>query len=170
MQHVLEDVLVAGLDVVFVGTAVGAASALKRAYYAGPGNKFWPTLVEIGLTPYRLTPTEFRDLPTWGVGLTDVAKQTSGPDASLSTADFDVPGLMARIRGVEPRIVAFNGKTAAKAVLGGKQTRIEYGLGPALPNFPEIHVLPSTSGAASGFWNLAPWQQLADRVRANRRV
>jgi TDG/mug DNA glycosylase family protein len=28
-----------------------AASALRGAYYAGPGNKFWKTLHEVGLIP-----------------------------------------------------------------------------------------------------------------------
>jgi double-stranded uracil-DNA glycosylase len=168
MQHVLEDVLVPGLHVVFVGTAVGTTSAIRRAYYAGPGNKFWPTLAAVGLTPYQLKPTEFRDLPKWGVGLTDIAKLTSGPDANLVTTDFDVPGFMLRIRAVQPQIVAFNGKSAAKTFMGMARTSIDYGPRPLVDGFPEIHVLPSTSGAASGYWSLAPWQELASRIRATR--
>ena len=50
-MSVLPDVLVPGLAVVFCGSAVGAASARRRAYYAGPGNAFWRTLSEVGLTP-----------------------------------------------------------------------------------------------------------------------
>src|SRR3546814_13773735 len=48
---VLPDVLAPGLRLVFCGSAAGRKSAELGAYYAGPGNKFWPTLYEIGLTP-----------------------------------------------------------------------------------------------------------------------
>ncbi len=40
----------------FCGTAVGNVSAQRGAYYAGPGNMFWPTLHGAGLTPRRLQP------------------------------------------------------------------------------------------------------------------
>lgn len=52
---ILPDLLAPGLDIVFCGTAVGAESARRRAY-AGPGNAFWPTLAQVGLTPRRLAP------------------------------------------------------------------------------------------------------------------
>ena len=48
---VIPDLIRPGLRIVFCGTALGAASARAGAYYAGPGNKFWPTLHEVGLTP-----------------------------------------------------------------------------------------------------------------------
>ena len=57
---VLPDVLGTGLNVVFCGTAAGSASAHAGAWYAGPGNKFWGTLHEVGFTPYRLAPSQFR--------------------------------------------------------------------------------------------------------------
>ena len=50
---VLPDLIADDLDVVFRGTAAGTASAVKGAYYAGPGNVFWPTLYAIGLTRLR---------------------------------------------------------------------------------------------------------------------
>jgi G:T/U-mismatch repair DNA glycosylase len=48
--HILPDQLQPGLRIISCGTAAGAASAKKGAYYAGPGNKFWNTLHAIGLT------------------------------------------------------------------------------------------------------------------------
>ncbi|HEV7260162.1 MAG TPA: mismatch-specific DNA-glycosylase [Bosea sp. (in: a-proteobacteria)] len=155
---VLPDILVPGLRVVFCGTQAGAASARRGAYYAGPGNKFWKTLHEIGLTPERLAPEAFPTLPDYGIGLTDVAKLTSGPDTDLRSAHFDAEGLMARMALVRPRIVAFNGKRAAQAVLGPLRS---YGLQPVQLVGAEIFVLPSTSGAASGFWSIEPWKELA---------
>src|SRR5690606_20934561 len=87
----LDDVLAPGLRVVFCGTALGTVSARIGAYYAGPGNRFWPTLHEVGLTPRMLEPREFRMLPRFGIGLTDVCKTRSGSDAEIGTAGFDVP-------------------------------------------------------------------------------
>ena len=79
-RHVLPDVLAPGLRVVFCGTAAGAVAARVGAPYAGPGNRFWWVLHEIGLTPRELRPQEFRELPRYGIGLTDVAKHASGSD------------------------------------------------------------------------------------------
>ena len=65
------------MRVVFCGTAPGAASARAGAYYAGPGNRFWATLPEVGLTPILLAPAEFPRLADFGIGLTDVSKTAS---------------------------------------------------------------------------------------------
>jgi TDG/mug DNA glycosylase family protein len=45
---VLEDLLAPGLSIVFCGTGAGRRSAELKAYYAGRGNRFWPTLFESG--------------------------------------------------------------------------------------------------------------------------
>jgi len=65
---ILPDLLSPGLRVVSCGTAAGTASATARAYYAGPGNRFWSILHDTGLTPRRLAPHDFRCLPEWGSG------------------------------------------------------------------------------------------------------
>lgn len=53
--EVLPDVIDHDLSVVFCGTAAGNESARRRAYYAGPGNAFWPTLFKVGLTPRQFS-------------------------------------------------------------------------------------------------------------------
>ena len=156
---ILPDILAPGLRIVFCGTQAGAASARRGAYYAGPGNRFWPVLHEIGLTPRRLAPDEFPQVLHHGIGLTDVAKLTSGPDTALRTAHFDVQGLLSRIATHRPRHLAFNGKRAAQAVLGPGP--LAYGLQPAPLAGARVFVLPSTSGAAAGFWSLEPWKEMA---------
>jgi TDG/mug DNA glycosylase family protein len=161
---VLPDLLAPGLRVVFCGTAAGTVSARLGAYYAGPGNKFWPTLFKTGLTPHQLNPHEFPTLLNYGIGLTDLAKHVSGSDASLPKDAFDPAGLSARIRGVQPRMLAFTGKTAAAIFVGRKTSAIAYG--PAtMPDMPPLYVLPSTSGLASGNWNEAHWHALAALIR-----
>lgn len=52
--HRLPDILDYDLDVIFVGTAAGKRAAKLGHYYAGPGNRFWPTLFEVGLTASSL--------------------------------------------------------------------------------------------------------------------
>ena len=154
----LPDVLGPGLRVVFCGTAAGAVAARVGAPYAGPGNRFWWVLHEVGLTPRELAPAEFRTLPRFGLGLTDVAKHASGSDASLARSDFDPAAVIAKVAHFAPRILAFVGKRAAQEVLGG---RVAYGPQGGRIGVSEVWVVPSTSGAARRAWDLAPWRELA---------
>ncbi|MEP7292843.1 MAG: mismatch-specific DNA-glycosylase [Chloroflexota bacterium] len=158
--YVLPDLLESGLKVVFCGTAAGAESAKRRAYYAGLNNKFWRTLHEIGLTPHRLNPSDYRQLLQFGIGLTDIAKTYSGADSGLRQGHFDRSGLRFKIEKYAPRAFAFNSKEAAKRFY--KTNQIEYGQQPETVGVTTMFVLPSTSGAASGPWNIAHWQRLAD--------
>jgi len=157
-RHVLPDVLEAGLRIVFCGTAAGAVAARVGAPYAGPGNGFWWVLHEVGLTPCVLEPGRFRELPRYAIGLTDVAKFTSGSDASLARCDFDPAAVIAKVERYEPAILAFVGKRAAQEVLG---VPVEYGPQGVKIGASAVWVVPSTSGAARGTWGLGPWRALA---------
>ena len=150
------------LEVVFCGTAAGAVAARVGAPYAGPGNGFWWVLHEVGLTPRELRPAEFGELPRYGIGLTDVAKYTSGSDASLARSDFEPAAVVAKVERHAPRILAFVGKRAAREVLGGP---VAYGHQALLVGASDVWVLPSTSGAARGSWDSRPWHDLACAVR-----
>ena len=158
MTEVLRDVLEPGLRVVFCGTAPGTASAKAGAYYAGPGNAFWQTLHLTGLTPTQLEPGDFRLLPTYGIGLTDICKVRYGSDEEVGTGEFDVSGLQARIADAEPGILAFNGKNAARGAL---ERAVGFGPQPEQLGGAAVWVLPSTSGAARRFWDIDPWYELA---------
>lgn len=158
MAGVLPDILRPGLRVVFCGTAAGTASARAGAYYAGRGNAFWATLHSPGLTPRRLSPAEFEQLPGFGIGLTDICKVLHGSDQEVGMDEFDVAGLRARIAAVEPANLAFNGKNAARGALG---RRVDYGPQAERIGGAAIWVLPSTSGAARGHWDVGPWRDLA---------
>ena len=158
----LPDVLEPGLRIVFCGTAAGTVSARAGAYYAGPGNQFWPTLHQIGLTPRQLRPSEYPDLPRYGIGLTDVCKAKAGPDRGLGSGGFDVPRLIVLLEQHRPHAIAFNGKRAAQIVLG---RNVDYGPQHERIAGARVFVLPSTSGAARGFWDVRHWQELAAAVR-----
>ncbi len=157
-MSVLPDVMAANLAVVFCGSAVGSASARRGAYYAGPGNVFWPTLFEVGLTPRLLKPSEYPQVLDYGLGLTDLAKHVSGSDDTLSKGDFDRKGLRTKIERYEPRILAFTSKRAAEEYL---VSRVQYGLLPEAIGSTRLFVLPSPSGAVRRFWDKAPWHELA---------
>lgn len=161
---ILPDVLVPGLRVVFCGTAPGARSAREGAYYAHPGNLFWRTLFEVGLTPRRLLPHEFRDVPAYGIGLTDVAKHAFGSDAELPRTSFDALALRRKLARFRPRIIAFTSKNAAAAGLGLGLARIRYGARSTPLAHSRVFVLPSPSGQARGFWDIDRWRELAAAV------
>lgn len=159
MSPILPDQLGPGLRVVFCGSAAGRKSAEVGAYYAGPGNRFWPTLHEIGLTPRQLVPTEFRDVMQFGIGLTDIVKTASGGDHELAPGDFDADGLRAKILRHAPRVLAFNGKRSAKEFFA--TATVDYGQQREPLGDTALFVLPSTSGAARAHWNIAHWRALA---------
>lgn len=161
-QERLPDLLMPGLRVIFVGTAAGKRSAAMAQYYAGRGNRFWRTLHDVGLTPRRFEPSEFRQLLELKIGLTDMSKLGAGMDHEVASHEFDPDRFMATVRYFRPSAIAFNGKKAASIWLGHKATKsIAYGRQVAIDDFPDVYVLPSTSAAANSHWDAAPWKQLA---------
>lgn len=162
---VLPDVLAPDLRIVFCGTAPGTRSARDGAYYAHPGNYFWRTLFEVGLTPRLLAPDEFRAVLQSGIGLTDVAKHHFGSDAELPRTAFDAASLRRKLARFKPRIVAFTSKNAARAGLAPGARDLDYGEQSVMLAQSRVFVLTSPSGQARGFWDIAPWREL---VRASR--
>ena len=160
---VLDDVLAPGLRAVICGSAASAASARAGAYYANPQNRFWRTLYEVGLTPRELAPAECRRLRDHGIGLTDLAKNESGADWTLSRSAYDPGGLAARIAPLAPGALAFNGKAPAVAFFG--DAALAYGRQPSGLGAIPVFVLPSTSPAARRYWDIAPWRDFAGFVK-----
>ena len=158
---IVPDVLVPGLRLVFCGTAPSKASAAARAYYAKPGNRFWPALHEAGFTPRRFHPSEFAALAGLGIGLTDLCKGHSGNDDELPEGALDREALRARIRRFRPAVVAFTSKNAGRAFLGRE---VDYGWQAERVGETRLYVLPSPSGQAVRFWDLAPWRALAKAI------
>ncbi len=159
---ILPDVLEPGLKIVFCGTAASNVSAAVGAYYAGPGNAFWPTLYAVGLTPRLLPPAEFRTVTRYGLGLTDLAKHESGVDSELSVGAFDAAALREKLLRYRPWAVAFTSKAAARAFFGA---RVAYGWASERVGQTRVMVLPSPSGAARRYWDMTWWQVLAEAVR-----
>src|SRR5215216_3550038 len=152
----LEDAVGPGLDVIFCGTAAGNVSARVGAPYAGPGNRFWPTLYSTGLTPRLLHPLEFRLAPAFGIGITNIAPHAVGMDHTLRREDFDPHFIAQIIKSHAPRAFAFNGKRAAQEFY--RRLDLPYGHQPERIGATAIFVLPSTSGVAVRYWDESYWQ------------
>jgi TDG/mug DNA glycosylase family protein len=162
VRAIVPDVLAPGLRLVFCGTAPSRASAAARAYYAKPGNRFWPALHSAGFTPRRFHPSEYAGLLELGIGLTDLCKGYSGNDDELPRGALDAKALRARISKYGPGVVAFTSKNAAKAFLGRD---VDYGWQPERVGATRLFVLPSPSGQATRFWDEGPWRDLAAALR-----
>jgi len=165
-SHLVPDLLEPGLKLVFCGTALGRKSAEARAYYANPTNLFWRTLHEVGLTPERLRPDAYARLLNHRIGLTDLAKQHFGNDVDLPADALDRAALRERIAVHRPAILAFTSKTGAGAFLDRPTGQIVLGEQAERIGKTRLFVLPSPSGSARRYWDVALWQRLAEAVRA----
>ena len=115
------------------------------------------------MTPNRLRPAEFRRVLEYGIGLTDIAKTASGSDAEIPREGYDVAGFVEKMQLYMPRGIAFNGKNAAKIYLG--RSSVDYGRQPETLAGAVLFVLPSTSGAARGWWDEEYWREVAEIIR-----
>ena len=165
----LPDLLKPGLGLVICGKAAGNRSVQEGACFADRTNRFWTTLEAMGLAPRRLRPREYRKLAQYGIGLTDLAKYSKGPDSGLREEDCDVAGFLDRMTKVQPRVVALMVKVAAKRVLGLR--KIDYGRQDQTIGATILFAVPDTSGL-NGHWgkdrHLRHWQALAKLVRVQR--
>lgn len=159
--YLVPDLLAPGLRLVFCGTAPSRASAAAKSYYAKPGNRFWPTLHNVGLTSRRFQPGDYPQLLALGIGLTDLCKVHSGVDAELPEGAFDIDAFRRKMMRYAPGIIAFTSKTAARAVIDAPS---EYGMQRMLLGGSQLFVLPSTSGLATRYFDEAVWLDLARLV------
>jgi TDG/mug DNA glycosylase family protein len=167
---VLPDVLAPGLRIVFCGTAAGTESARQAAYYAHPQNRFWRTLHEAGLTPRKLAPAEFAQLPGFGLGLTDIAKTASGMDRELPRGALGreaCAALRLRIEACAPRVLAFTSLAAGRQYL--RRAQAGFGPQPETIGTTAIWLLPSPSPTAGWNFDIGPWRELAAATKEQAR-
>jgi TDG/mug DNA glycosylase family protein len=139
----LPDVIAADLDVLFCGINPSLMSAARGHHFARPGNRFWPALHLAGLTPSRLTPEQDRELPRYGLGVTNLVDRPTRAAAELTADELRagaaaLADLVVRFR---PRVVAVLGITAwrvafeqPKATLGRQPERVGGAVTWAAPN------------------------------------
>ena len=158
----LPDLLSRHLNLVVCGTGAGACSAEVRQYYAGPGDRFWRTLADVGLTAEELSPDQYERLLAFGIGLTDLAKQHAVYDHELRASTTDIIMLRTKLMSHQPWYLCFNGKRAAQLFLG--RPTVKFGVQPDRYGRTVVFVAPSTDAAANESWDLSVWQDLAKRV------
>jgi len=139
------DILGPGLRLVFCGINPGLRSAEAGAHFANSRNDFWRLLVDSGLTPRLLDPSEQWSLLELGYGLTNAAPRTTrGSD--LRRADF--AGSAERLEQIAGELrlegIAFVGKAAYG---GAFHERPALGLQDRRLADTWLFVLPSTSPA-----------------------
>ncbi|MCH7727019.1 MAG: G/U mismatch-specific DNA glycosylase [Planctomycetes bacterium] len=142
----LPDVIAAQLKVLFVGINPSLYSAVVGHHFARPGNRFWPALLESGLTDRLLSPFEDRKLLDYGFGLTNVVDFATARADELAGDAFvqGVRSLKRKIRKLQPRCVALLGITAYRQAYGRKNVEV----GEQLEKIggSTVWVLPNPSG------------------------
>jgi len=161
-HYLVPDLLAPELKLVFCGTAPSRASVAAAAYYAKPGNRFWPSLHTVGITPHRYVPQDYPQLHALGIGLTDLCKIHSGVDADLPDDAFDCAAFEQKMQQHNPRIIAFTSKNAAQSYL---QKAVAYGEQSIRLGTSRLFVLPSPSGLATRFFDIKVWHALADEYK-----
>src|SRR5689334_23741161 len=107
----IPDLIAPGLSVLFCGINPGLYSAAVTHHFARPGNRFWPTLHAAGFTPRRLAPEEDELLPSFGIGVTNIAERPTRAADELSRAELraGAAALEAVVARDAPRLVAVVG-------------------------------------------------------------
>lgn len=166
MAMILPDLLARDLRLVFCGTGASVASASAGAYYAHPGNYFWRALFQAGFTQRQFAPAEFSDLLDLRIGLTDICKHSAGNDSQLAISAEDVDAARKKIMRYQPRVAAFTSKTAWRLFAGLRLSEsVEYGWQDENIGETRCFVLPSPSGQARRYWDIAPWIALQRHLR-----
>ncbi|MFV2101220.1 G/U mismatch-specific DNA glycosylase [Micromonospora sp. LOL_024] len=150
-DKLLPDVITAGLDVLFVGINPGLWSAATGWHFARPGNRFWPALHRGGFTPRLLHPSEQKELPGLGLGITNLAARASARADELTAAEL-VDGartLTAKVARYRPRWVAVVGVTAYR--VGFSRPKAVFGPQPVSLAGAWLWVLPNPSGLNAHF-------------------
>jgi TDG/mug DNA glycosylase family protein len=160
----LPDLIVSGLDVLFVGINPSIYSAQRGHYFARPGNRFWPCVsrsvlsraARAGLGVELLGPEHDRALLDYGIGFTDAVKRPTAKASDLRPAELagGVAHLIAKIERYRPRIACFHGVTGYRSVhetLAGKTLSLELGLQPVAIGETRIFLVPNPSGANAHF-------------------
>jgi TDG/mug DNA glycosylase family protein len=142
----LRDVISEDLRILFCGINPSLISAARGHHFARPGNRFWPALHRAGLTPRLLSPDEDSELPSLGLGVTNLVDRPTARADELSREELRA-GAVALERLVErwrPRVLAMVGLTAWR--VGFERPGAVVGPQPERVGGAPVWVLPNPSG------------------------
>ena len=163
-----------GLKMLIVGINPGLWTAAVNAPFARPGNRFWPSLHQAGLTDHQvdascgLDTADELQLLKRGIGLTNLIGRATVRADELSRQELreSAAHLIDRLADIRPRAVAIAGITAfrtgyrlPKAQLGRQDTTLIEGW----PADVALHVVPQPSGLNAHY-------QIPDLARIWREV
>jgi double-stranded uracil-DNA glycosylase len=140
------DVIAPGLRVLFCGINPGLYSGATGHHFAGPGNRFWPTLHKAGFTPRQLRPEEEQELLIYGYGITNIVERATVAAAELTPDELAAGGqrLRRRVDEYQPQVLAVLGISAYRTAFN--QPRAILGQQPETIGTTRLYVLPNPSG------------------------
>ncbi|WP_222103576.1 mismatch-specific DNA-glycosylase [Brevibacterium aurantiacum] len=145
------------LSMLIVGINPGLWTAAVNAPFARPGNRFWPSLHQAGLTDHLvdaslgLAVEDEAQLLARGIGITNLVGRATARADELDKQELreGAARLVRRLDGIRPKVVAVAGITSfrigyslPKAHLGEQDTSVIDGW----PEDIDLHVVPQPSG------------------------
>ncbi len=175
--NAIDDVLPSdgsGVKMLIVGINPGLWTAAVNAPFARPGNRFWPSLHQAGLTDHQvdasrgLDPADEQQLLRRGIGLTNLTGRATVRADELSREELRAGAdrLIDRLSAIRPHAVAIAGITSFR--IGYQQPKARFGrqdtsLIARWPSEVALHVVPQPSGLNAHY-------QIADLARIWREV
>ncbi len=151
VDRTVPDVIGPDLRVLFCGINPGLYTAWSGHHFAGPGNRFWPTLHAAGFTDRRLQPADERLLLPLGYGVTNVVARATATAAELAPHELVEGGrvLAAKVARFRPRILAVLGVGAYRTAFARPKAAL--GEQPERMGDARVWVLPNPSGLNANY-------------------
>lgn len=142
----LPDILGPDCRILFCGINPGLYTAATKTHFARPGNRFWPALHLSGLTPRLFAPWDQDELPSLGMGITNLVPWATRTAQELSKSQIDAgfSNLKNLVQEKKPPWLAVLGLTTFREAMGRRDIR-EGILDESWGN-TRIWVLPNPSG------------------------
>ncbi|MFE6823767.1 G/U mismatch-specific DNA glycosylase [Streptomyces sp. NPDC057690] len=163
-DRLVPDVVAGGLRVLFCGINPGLMTAATGHHFARPGNRFWPVLHLSGFTPRLLKPAEQQELPSYGLGITNVVARATARADELTTREYQDGGrlLAEKVTRLKPRWLAVVGVTAYRAAFDDRKAAV--GPQERVIGDTRVWVLPNPSGL-NAHWTAATMAEEFARLR-----
>ncbi|MFD6422545.1 G/U mismatch-specific DNA glycosylase [Streptomyces sp. NPDC060198] len=163
-DRIVPDVVAGGLRVLFCGINPSLTTAATGYHFAHPGNRFWPVLHLSGFTPRRLSPAEQSELPSYGLGITNVVARATARADELPAEEYRAGGriLVEKTGRLRPQWLAVVGVTAYRTAFGERRAQIgpqERSIGGA-----RVWALPNPSGL-NAHWTVDSMAEEYARLR-----
>jgi TDG/mug DNA glycosylase family protein len=155
----IPDILSFGLEVAFCGINPSLYSAAVGHHFARPGNRFWKALYESGFTDRLLSPFEDGELPSFGLGLTNIVSRATSGAVELSVQELVAGAWILAMKMVrwEPKILAFLGVSSYRTAFREPAARV--GSQDKRLGSTRVWVLPNPSGLNAHYQlaDIAAW-------------